>query len=170
MLDHGSAATGADVKEAATMAGKQRPPYFRVVFRGAVRTVTEEMAWEGRWRRRTYLDFGRYRLKDVVTCSRMDRALDECGGDPDAVVRLGHFLLWRWVLSVSSGGRVERQAFPLFALGLLAISAAFAGGGFVCLLISIGVLETVDGTLPGLALAVLWAMHMAMNLRAWLGT
>ncbi|MCV2217246.1 hypothetical protein [Thauera sp. Sel9] len=170
MLDRGSAATGADVKEAATMAGKQRPPYFRVAFRGTVRTVTEEMAWEGHWRRRTYLDFGRYRLKDVVTCPRMDRVLDECGSDPDAVVRLGHFLVWRWVLSVSRGGRVERQAFLLFALGLLAITAVFAGGGFVCLFICIGVLETVDGVLPGLAFPVLWATHMAMNLRAWLGT
>lgn len=151
------------------MAGKQRPPYFGVVFPGPVRSVTGEMAWEGHWRSRAYIDFGRYRLGDVVTCPRMDRVLDECGSDPDAVVRLGHFLIWRWVLSVSSGGRIERQGLLPFALGLLLITATFAVGGFVCLFIGIGVLEMADGVLPGLALAVLWAVHMAMNLKAWLG-
>ena len=151
------------------MVDKRRPPYFRVVFPGPVRTVTEETEREGRWQRRIYIDLGRYRLREVVTCPRMDCALDESCADSAPVVRLGHFLFWRWVLSVSCGGRIERSGLMPFILGLLAITAAFAVGGFVCLFIGIGVLEMAGGVSLALVLLLLWILHMAMNFKAWLG-
>lgn len=163
------------------MAGKRRPPYFRVAFPGPVKAVSEETASEGRWRRRAYIDFGRYRLQEVVTSPQMDRVLDESGGDPDSVVGLGHCLIWRWVLSVSRDGQIERTGLLPFAAGLLAITGAFAAGGFVCLFIAVGVLDAADGgplygalellstVLLGLGLPSLWAVHMVMNVKAWCG-
>jgi hypothetical protein len=167
-------------KESTTMARKQRPPYFRVAFPGPVKTVSEG-TWDGGWKRRTYIDLGEYRLRDVVTDMRMDSALDEAADDPGSVVGLGHFLVWRWVLSVSRDGRTERQGLMRFILSILAATAAFAASGLVCLSIAIGAVDAVDSgrlrellqlsgiALPGLVLPLLWAAHMVMNFKAWCG-
>lgn len=163
------------------MATKQRLPYFKVAFPGPVEAVSDGM-WESGWRRRAYIDLGPYRLRDLVTDPQMDCVLDEAGGDPDSVVRLGHFLLWRWLLSVTREGRTERQAPILFILSTLAITLAFVVGGFICLFFAVGVLGAVDGErlygllellstmLLGLVFPLVWAVHMVMNFRAWSGS
>jgi hypothetical protein len=169
--------------ESTTMARKQRPPYFRVAFPGPVKTVSEGI-WDGGWKYRAYIELGQYRLWDVVTDMRMDSALDEAADDPGSVVGLGHFLVWRWVLSVTRDGRTERQGLMHFILSIVAVTAAFAIGGLVCFSIAIGVLDAAASgrlrellelsgiALLGLALPLplLWAAHMVMNFRAWCGS
>ncbi|ENO88256.1 hypothetical protein [Thauera linaloolentis] len=163
------------------MATKQRLPYFKVAFPGPVDAVSDGM-WESGWRRRAYIDLGPYRLRDLVTDPQMDCVLDEAGGDPDSVIRLGHFLTWRWLLSVTREGRTERQEPILFILSTVTITLAFAVGGFICLFFAVGLLDAVGGgllhgllkplstMLLGLGLPLVWAVHMVMNFRAWSGS
>lgn len=149
---------------------KRRAPYFQTTFRGPVGTVSEG-TWDGRWTRRAYVDLGPFRVRSVITDSQMGTALGEARDDPDSVIRLGHMLVGRWVLSVTSDGHTERQGLFMFLLCNLAVTFIIP---IVFLILAVIISELTFSRhvvmWPLLIGAAIWAAQMVMNFKARFGS
>ncbi|MFE3837457.1 hypothetical protein [Pseudogemmobacter sonorensis] len=151
------------------MADKQRAPYLQVAFPGPVGRVSEG-TWDGRWTRRAYVDLGPFRVRGVVADAQMGSALEEFGDSAATGIRLGHMLVGRWVLAVTSEGHSERQGMVMFLLCNLALTLAFAilSALFAVVASDLGGARSFQSwlMLPGLAL---WALQMWLNFKARFG-
>lgn len=160
-----------------------RAPYFKIAFKGPVGTLSEG-TWKNGTTGRAYVDIGPYRLRRVMLRDNIDSALSEASDDPDVVIRVGHLLAYRWVLSVTSGEHTERQG--LFFFLLVTLCGAFVHF-IVLLLLAVYVsdylyvgtpfgLIVVFGLAPKIALLVLlllaarWLCNTWMNFAALFGS
>lgn len=137
-------------------ASRQKAPYFRTAFRGPLRGMSSG-TWKEGWSRRAYVDIGPYRLRNFLASDQIGSAIEEDGDDPRVVIRVGHYLFWRWALSVTSDDHSERQGFFGFWLHTLVITGVFCIVNLV--------LFSLLGVLGWLGVG-LWGVHMYMNFSA----
>ena len=140
--------------------GKQKAPDLKTVFAGPIGSISGGI-WKDGWTRRSYIDLGPYRLRTVIIREEVSSALSEATDDPNVVVRVGHYLFWRWALSVTSDGHTERHGIFSFLFHSLIIT----------ILVSMvnSVIFWVFGAL-GWVLVAIWALHMYLNFSARFGS
>lgn len=151
------------------MAGKQRAPYLQVAFSGPVGRMSEG-TWDGGWTRRAYVDLGPFRVRGLVADAQMGSALEEFGDHAATEIRLGHMLIGRWVLAVTSDGHSERQGIVMFLLCNLALTLMFLilSALFALLASDLGGARSFQSwlMLPGLGLC---ALQLWLNVKARFG-
>src|SRR5690606_38748902 len=104
--------------------GRNKAPYFQTAFQGPLGSMSSGV-WKEGWSRRAYVDIGQHRVRNLLASDQIGSAIEEAADDPRLVVRVGHYLFWRWALSVTSNGHTERQGFFGFWLHTLVISGLF---------------------------------------------
>lgn len=139
---------------------RQKLPYFTTVVSGSLGTMSRG-SWKEGWSRQAYVDLGPYRVRQLLTSDQIGSAIEESGSDPELEVRLGHYLFWRWALSVSSNGHTERHS---------AFSFLFHSCIITFLFMIVGLVLSAMWGLFGLAVFGLWCTHMVMNVSARFGS
>ncbi len=138
------------------MAEKQNPSFLQTTFGGPVEAVSGGV-WQAGWARVPYIDIGPYRVRNVLANDQIGSAIREAAGDPEAVVRFGRYLFWRWALSVSHDGHTERHGIVSFFFHGAIISLLF--------LVCVALAAWIWGLL-GWAVFGLWMTHAYMNFSA----
>lgn len=117
--------------------------------------------WQDGWTRRAYVDIGPYRVRQLLAGDQIGSAIEEAGNNPEAVFRIGHYLFWRWALSVSSDGHTERHGVFSFIVHSIVITVVFA--------VVFSLLGMAWGLLGWIGFG-LWAAHTYMNVSARFGS